>query len=146
MDLVMDLLHNRILITAAAAWTIAQLLKAAIYALMNRRFEWRRLLGDGGMPSTHSATVTAAATACGMICGLDSGVFALAVLLAFITCHDAMHARQEIGKQAAAIKELAREQESDMDIALKEFVGHTPAQVVVGIALGFAVGLAVSLI
>lgn len=140
------ILQNRILIAAVLAWTAAQIIKAVLHGVIHRHFEWHRLLGDGGMPSTHSATVTAAATACGMLYGLDSGVFALAVLLAFITCHDAMHARQEIGKQAAAIKELAKDRESDLDIVLKEFVGHTPAQVVVGIVLGLAAGLAVSLL
>lgn len=142
----MSLIGNRILIAAVLTWVTSQLVKAALYGVIHHQFDWHRLIGDGGMPSTHSATVTAAAAACGMIYGLDSGAFALAVILAFITCHDAMHARQEIGKQAAAIKELARERESDMDIALKEFVGHTPSQVIAGIILGLVVGLVVSLL
>ncbi len=84
--------------------------------------------------------------ACGILYGLDSALFALAVLLAFITCHDAMHSRREIGKQAAVIKELAKERESEMEIALKEFVGHTPSQVIAGVVLGLAMGTVVSLL
>ena len=146
MDWVVQLIHNRILIAALIAWLAAQLIKTALFALMNRRVDWRRLLGDGGMPSSHSATGMAAAAACGVQCGLDSAVFAALVLLAFVTCHDAMHSRQEIGKQAAAIKELAKERENDLDIVLKEFVGHTPTQVVVGIVIGLVIGLMVSLL
>ena len=146
MSWIAALFHNRVLIAAVIAWTVAQLLKAILYAVMHRRFDWHRLLGDGGMPSSHSATVTAAATACAILYGLDSGTFALSLLLAFVTCHDAMNSRREIGKQAAVIKELAKDKESEMDIVLKEFVGHTPTQVVAGILLGLAVGLLVSLL
>ena len=140
------ILQNRLLIAAVLAWTLAQVIKAVLYGVIHHHFDWRRLLGDGGMPSTHSATVTAAATACGILYGLDSAVFALAVLLAFITCHDAMHSRREIGKQAAVINELAKEQECELEIALKDFVGHTPSQVIAGIILGLVVGLVVSLL
>lgn len=80
MDLLRGILHNRILIAAVLAWTAAQVIKAVLYGLIHHHFDWRRLLGDGGMPSTHSATVTAAATACGLMNGLDSAIFALAVL------------------------------------------------------------------
>ena len=146
MEMLQKLLENRILITAVLTWSVSQIIKTVLYAILHRGVEWRRLFGDGGMPSTHSATVTSAATACGILYGLDSAVFALAVLLAFITCHDAMHSRREIGRQAAVIKELAREQESEIEIALKEFVGHTPTQVVVGILLGLVMGLAMTLL
>ena len=146
MDMLSQLVDNRILITAAVTWAASQVIKTILYAVIHRRLDWGRLVGDGGMPSTHSATVTSAATACGIHCGLGSAVFALSVLLAFITCHDAMNSRREIGKQAVVIKELAKEQESELDIALKEFVGHTPTQVVVGILLGIAMGMAVNLL
>ena len=144
METLLRLLSNRILITAILTWTVSQTIKTVLHAVINHGIDWKRLWGDGGMPSTHSATVTSAATACGILYVLDSAVFALGVLLAFITCHDAMNSRREIGKQAAVIKELAREQESDLDIALKEFVGHTPSQVVAGIVLGLVMGLVVS--
>jgi len=144
MELFADLLHNRILICAAVTWTTSQVIKAALYSVINHGFDWRRLFGDGGMPSSHSATVTAAAAACGILYGLDSAVFALAVLLAFITCHDAMHSRQEIGKQAAVLRELTKDRENDIDIVLKEFVGHTPLQVAAGIVLGLIMGVVVS--
>lgn len=146
MDRLLSLFDNRILIAAVVAWTLAQSSKAVLYGILHRHFDWRRLLGDGGMPSAHSATVASAAAAAGMVYGFDSGLFALAVILAFITCHDAMNSRQQIGKQAVVIKKLASERETDMVVALKELVGHTPSQVLVGILLGIIIGLVVGLI
>lgn len=140
------LIHNRVLIAAVIAWLISQLLKTILFAIIHKGIDWTRFVGDGGMPSSHSATVTAAACCCGLTCGLDSAVFAASFLLAFITCHDAMHSRQEIGKQAQVLKELTKDRLEDFDVALKEFVGHTPSQVVVGILIGLAVGIVVSFI
>ena len=146
MEALSALFHNRILIAAVLAWTAAQVIKAVLYGVIHHGFDVRRLFGDGGMPSSHSATVTAAAAACGLTCGLDSPVFAVSVILAFITCHDAMHSRQEIGKQAAVLRELTKEREDEIEIKLKEFVGHTPSQVVVGITIGLLIGGAVCLL
>ena len=141
MDMLISLIHNRILIAAVIAWTTSQLLKTILYAVIHKGIDWTRFVGDGGMPSSHSATVTAAAACCGMTCGLDSAAFAIAFLLAFITCHDAMHSRQEIGKQAAVLKELTKDRLEDFDVVLKEFVGHTPTQVSVGVLIGLVIGI-----
>lgn len=141
-----DLVRNRILMTGACAWAVAQVLKVLIYTLINREFVLERLFGDGGMPSSHSATVTSIAVAAGLECGLSSPVFAIAAILAIIVMHDAMGVRLETGKQARAINEIIEHILNDdavdltPDKVLKEFVGHTPLQV----AAGFLVGLAVA--
>lgn len=135
------LLDNRILICALAAWAAAQLAKTVIYAILNRELNWNRLFGDGGMPSGHSATVSALATGAALCYGLASFEFAVCFVLAIIVMHDAMGVRQETGKQAKLLTEITDILEglTNRELAeenLKIFVGHTPLQVVVGSLLG----------
>lgn len=142
LDLLHGIITNKVLLAGVLSWAVAQVLKVIIYAIVNRKFNISRLVGDGGMPSGHSATVSAVATMCGLTCGTGSAEFAIAMILAIITCHDAMHSRQEIGKQASVINSLIKELaqgDSDEEALLQELVGHTPRQVVVGICLGIAV-------
>ena len=142
-----SLINNRILLTGGAAWALSQVLKILIHMAVHREFVLERLFGDGGMPSSHSATVSSVAVKTGLLCGWDSPVFALAAILAIIVMHDAMGVRLETGKQAKAINEIIEHliSEEDMsfgpDQALKEFVGHTPLQVAGGCLLGIIVGL-----
>lgn len=140
----MNLWNNHLLTNALTAWIIAQILKVVIYALMNGKLDIRRLFGDGGMPSGHSATVTAMAVTAGMECGLDSAAFAIAAILAIIVMHDAMGVRLEAGKHAKALNELLELASSDLEseVKLKEFLGHTPLQVAFGCLLGLIVALA----
>lgn len=139
----MNLWNNHLLINALAAWMIAQILKVVIYALMNRKLDIRRLFGDGGMPSGHSATVTAMAVTAGMEYGLDSAAFAVSAILAVIVMHDAMGVRLEAGKHAKALNELLELFSSNLEseVKLKEFLGHTPLQVAFGSVLGLIVAL-----
>ena len=133
-----DLLQNRILIAAGIAWAVSQISKTILHTIINGKLDWSRLKGDGGMPSSHSASVTALAVATGMVCGIDSPFFAIAVVFAAITCHDAMNSRREIGKHSVVLNELIKkiEQEEPFEVVLKEFVGHTPLQVLIGILVG----------
>ena len=141
------LLQNKILITGCVAWLISQFTKAIIYLIINKRFVWERLLGDGGMPSSHSATVTAVAVMTGLSCGWDNPVFAVAAVLALVVMHDAMGVRQETGKQARVINNMLElinsfgRGELTTEETLKEFVGHTRRQVVIGALLGGAIAL-----
>ena len=132
------LLQNRILIAAGIAWAVSQISKTILHTIINGKLDWSRLQGDGGMPSSHSASVTALAVATGMVCGIDSPFFAIAVVFAAITCHDAMNSRREIGKHSVVLNELIKkiEQEEPFEVVLKEFVGHTPLQVLIGILVG----------
>jgi acid phosphatase family membrane protein YuiD len=138
---------NPILLTGAVAWLLSQVSKAIIYLIINKRFQWDRLFGDGGMPSSHSATVTSVAVITGLRCGLDSPIFAIAAILALIVMHDAMGVRQETGKQAKVINSMVElinsfgRGELTPEETLKEFVGHTRRQVVVGAVLGGVIAL-----
>lgn len=142
LDWILDLITNPFLITAVFAWFIAQVVKTIIYAVINRRLNWERMVGDGGMPSGHSATVSSLAMLSLLIFGPGSYEFASSTLLAIIVCHDAMGVRRESGKHAVVLNEMKRiyekifSEEELTDVELKEFVGHTPLQVVVGIAIG----------
>ena len=132
------LLQNRILIAAGIAWAVSQISKTILHTIINGKLDWSRLKGDGGMPSSHSASVTALAVATGTVCGIDSPFCAIAVVFAAITCHDAMNSRREIGKHSVVLNELIKkiEQEEPFEVVLKEFVGHTPLQVLIGILVG----------
>jgi acid phosphatase family membrane protein YuiD len=141
MDWLWDLITNRFFIVSVSSWFVAQFLKTVIYALENKKWDWSRLFGDGGMPSGHSATVSSLAMLSALTFGFDSFEFAVTAILAIIVCHDAMGVRLETGKQAMVINKLieAFEDLTKEDIPeekLKEFVGHTPIQVLAGIAIG----------
>lgn len=117
--------------------------------IVNREFRAERLVGSGGMPSCHSATVCALATSAGVVCGTDSPIFGVAVMMAIVVMYDAMGVRRETGRQAVAINHLferLKEMGSGFSTMfsqerLKEFVGHSPIQVLVGAILGIGVAL-----
>ena len=144
LDWLFQLFTNPFLITAVLAWFIAQVLKTIIYLILNRKLRLERMIGDGGMPSGHSATVSSMATLSLLIYGPGSYEFAISALLAIIVCHDAMGVRRESGKHAVVLNEMMRiyekifNEEELTEVELKEFVGHTPLQVTVGIAIGVA--------
>ena len=136
-----DLFSNPFLLTALSSWAIAQILKVVINAAVNHTLDIRRLFGDGGMPSGHSATVASLATVSALVYGTASFEFALAAILAIIVCHDAMGVRLETGKQAALLNDIVEAFNllSTKDLPaekLKEFVGHTPMQVCAGVLIG----------
>lgn len=146
MEFLNELLENRVLIAGIAGWATAQVVKAIIYAILNKDFSIERLFGDGGMPSGHSATVSAMAMMSFLYYGIGSYEFAISAMLAIIVMHDAMGVRLETGKQAKVINEMMELfQNKDYEHAfseenLKEFVGHTPLQVVAGCVLGLIIG------
>ena len=141
-----ELLSNRFLLTGVSSWLWAQIIKTLIHALVTRKLDLTRLVGDGGMPSGHSATVSSLAVAAAYSYGLDSFEFAVAAVLAVIVCKDAMGVRLETGKQAKLLNEFmdlfARlEQPLSDQEKLKELVGHTPLQVCMGALLGILTGV-----
>ena len=136
-----DLIHNPFLITGVSSWAVAQVIKVIIHAIIYKTLAWERLFGDGGMPSGHSATVSSLAVICGLICGTGSAQFAISAILAIIVCHDATGVRWETGKQAQLLNELVEafndlSKDALPEVKLKEFVGHTPVQVLAGILIG----------
>lgn len=138
-----------ILILAAAAWGITQVLKVVAYLITERRLDWSRLLASGGMPSSHSACVCACAASTGMLYGFESPLFAIAAVLAVVVMYDAANVRKATGEQAKILNYMMEHWEQAkpelFDRELKEMIGHSPLQVVVGGALGVAVGLVGSL-
>ncbi len=142
-----DFFGNRILICSLSSWLVAQVLKTLIYACNNREFRLERLFGDGGMPSCHSATVTAMAVSTGITYGVGSTEFALALIIAIIVMHDAMGVRRETGNQAVIINEMMQLfTQEDKKIVfhqerLKELIGHSPMQVICGCIVGIAVAI-----
>ena len=143
MNWLIDLLTNQYLLVSLSSWFVAQVLKTVLYAIETKKLDWSRLFGDGGMPSGHSATVTSLAVFCGLNFGFDSFQFAATAILAIVVCHDAMGVRLETGKQAVKINELLEvfellHPDKISEANLKEFVGHTPIQVMAGILLGIA--------
>ena len=147
---ILNILTNPILLVPGCAWIIAQLAKTVINAIVNKRFSFDRLVGDGGMPSGHSATVTALAVMCGLTEGFGSTVFGVSMIFAIVVMHDAMGVRREAGKHARSIISIVEQlndyfSEHDDKIKtekLKVLVGHTPLQVVVGSLLGAAIAVA----
>ena len=137
-----ELLSNGFLLVALSSWFWAQLIKTIIHAIVTKKVDFTRLVGDGGMPSGHSATVSSLAVSAAMVYGLGSFEVAIALVFAIVVCTDAMGVRLETGKQAAIINDIVEafnvltSEEKLSDAKLKEFVGHTPLQVIAGILLG----------
>ena len=145
MDFISDIISNRILMSAFWGWFVAQVLKTIIYVVVNKNFNPERLMGDGGMPSSHSATVMALVTSTFLTYGAGSFEFAISGVLALIVMHDAMGVRRQAGKQAVMINNMmdwfkVLDQDIPVEQKLKEFVGHTPLQVLFGAILGIVVG------
>jgi len=144
------LLSNTPLMAALLATSAAQVLKVLLVLLTERRLALDRMLETGGMPSSHTAAVTALATVLGLRYGLGSPHFALAAVFGSIVMYDATGIRRAAGMQAEQINELMRElahlfEEGYQPQALKTLLGHTYPQVLVGAVLGITTGLLVML-
>lgn len=144
-----EILGNQVLVCAVVGWTVAQVLKTLIDLYLNRSFNPERLFGSGGMPSSHSATVCALTTAAGIKYGAGSFEFAVSFVLAMVVMYDAMNVRMETGKQAKLLNRVFFENILELDGVLlqerlKEYVGHTPLQVVAGAALGIGMAAWIS--
>lgn len=140
-----ELFSNMTLWACVTAWFSAQALKVLIYYLIEKKWDLRRFLGLGGMPSSHSAVVCALSTVLGMTNGFDSPVFALCIVNAFVVMTDAAGVRRAAGKQAQTINRLVEELIEGMNNfnheTLKELLGHSPFEVIIGAILGVGIGL-----
>lgn len=135
----------KILYVTSLAWAVAQGLKVLIYYVRNRKFNFRLFVGTGGMPSSHSAYVCSLATAIGIEAGWNSPVFLLSVGMALIIMTDAAGVRRAAGQQAKILNQIMDDLNRSKPVPqkrLKELLGHTPVQVLVGAFLGILVAWA----
>ena len=138
----MEILQNTCLISAVLAWAVAQLCKLLIELIAHHQLDWERLTGDGGMPSGHSAVVTALAVTALLQYGAASFQFAVSAILAMVVMHDAMGVRWQAGQHARTINELLLKlSDTPPEQLLEEFLGHTPLQVAAGALLGALVAI-----
>ena len=137
------MLGNQILVSAVVGWTVAQVLKTLIDCALNKSFNAERLVGSGGMPSSHSATVCALTTAAALEYGAGSFEFAVSFVLAMVVMYDAIGVRRETGKLLNSIlmENPLKLNAEVLQEKLKEYVGHTPLQVLAGAILGIGLSL-----
>ena len=132
------------IIVPFAVWFFIQLFKLIYDLVTTKEFNFKRILGAGGMPSSHSAVVTSLATMIGINEGLNSTIFALSIIFAFVVMYDAAGIRRAAGKQAKILNEIVNTPGlSNLEVTgkLQEALGHTPIQVIVGAIIGVMVGL-----
>ena len=122
----------------------AQVIKFFIFTINAKKFNFKRILGAGGMPSSHSAVVTSLATLIGKNIGVGTPMFAMALIFAFVVMYDAAGVRRAAGKQARLLNKIVETPGlSGLEVSerLVEVLGHTPLQVVVGAVIGVVAGL-----
>jgi uncharacterized protein len=141
------ILDNRILVAAFVAWVIAQLSKTIYELIRYRKLILSRIVSAGGMPSSHSALVMSLATATGRVTGIESAAFAISLVLAAIVMYDAAGVRRAVSIQARILNQMIDEAFEGKPFAekrLRELIGHTPIQVIVGGLLGIGVALVIT--
>lgn len=150
MSIIRDLFGNYVLISAVLGWFLAQFLKIVTGLFSERKLDFRKMFSNGGMPSSHSATVLALCTACAIQEGIATPYFAISAVVAVIVMNDAIGVRYETGEQAKIINRITKElfsgKSEEFNTGLKELVGHTPFQVLMGAILGVIVAIVYALI
>jgi len=139
------ILNNYALICAMLGWFIASVAKIAVILIREKRLDIKKLFASGGMPSSHSATVSSLAAAVAKTDGLGSTAFAIAFMFAFIVMYDASGVRRAAGEQARILNQLVNNLFENKPVYvkknLKELIGHTPLEVIVGGLLGVLIAL-----
>jgi len=139
-----DIITNNTLIIPLCAWAIAQTLKVLIILMLKRQLDLRLLVYSGGMPSSHSALATALTTSVAFIEGFGSVAFAISVVFTMVVMYDAAGVRRSVGEQSILLNRIIREFRNRRPATvwgddLREFVGHTPLQVIIGALIGVTV-------
>lgn len=144
MDNLLDILNNKFIYIPILVWFFIQLFKVIWDLVTTKKFNFKRILGAGGMPSSHSAVVTSLTVLIGKSEGLDSPIFALSLIFAMVVMYDAAGVRRAAGKQAHLLNKIIETPgltNVEVQERLVEVLGHTPLQVIVGAAIGIIVGL-----
>lgn len=143
MNVVLDIVTNKCVAVPFCLWILIQVFKFVYELVINKRIDFKRLFGAGGMPSSHSAVVCSEAILVGRAVGFDSPTFALALVLAGVVMYDAAGIRRAAGKQARILNKIVSTPgltQAEVGEKLTEALGHTPFQVFVGALIGIIVG------
>lgn len=148
-----DFFSNTIIVSCLVAWLSAQVIKTILVFITTKKLDLQRMFGAGGMPSAHSAMVTALTITVGEISGVSSVEFAISVVFTLVVIYDAMGVRRQAGEHAKMLNRVAYtlEQENQNNESpilmkfdeLKELLGHTPLEVLGGIVLGILVSMCI---
>ena len=144
MNNILGFIQNKYIYIPFFLWFAVQTFKVIYDLVTTKKFNFKRIMGAGGMPSSHSAIVTGLATLIGKYEGVDTPIFALALIVAFVVMYDACGVRRAAGKQAALLNKIVETPGlSGVQVSerLVEVLGHTPTQVIVGALIGVIVGL-----
>ena len=144
MNKIWGFIQNKYIYRPFFLWFAIQTFKVIYDLVTTKKFNFKRIMGAGGMPSSHSAIVTGLATLIGKYEGVDTPIFALALIVAFVVMYDACGVRRAAGKQAALLNKIVETPGlSGVQVSerLVEVLGHTPTQVIVGALIGVIVGL-----
>ena len=144
MNNILGFIQNKYIYIPFFLWFAIQTFKVIYDLVTTKKFNFKRIMGAGGMPSSHSAIVTGLATLIGKYEGVDTPIFALALIVAFVVMYDACGVRRAAGKQAALLNKIVETPGlSGVQVSerLVEVLGHTPTQVIVGALIGVVVGL-----
>ncbi len=142
-----EFLRNEVFLCSIYGWVIAQSIKVIWTLIKEKRFNAERIMGSGGMPSSHSAAVVAATFGIGEVMGYDHPMFGLAAVVSFIVMYDAANVRMAAGKQAKVINRIIKElgeHKFSLDKDLRELLGHTYLEVFFGALLGAVIGILVA--
>ena len=141
-----ELLHNKYIIVPMFVWLGIQVFKTLWDLFKEKKFNFKRILGAGGMPSSHSAVVCCLSTLIGRDLGFDSAIFGLSVIMSLVVMYDAAGVRRAAGKQAKILNKIVNTPGLAIETVqekLQEVLGHTPVEVFVGALLGVVIGLLV---
>ncbi|HNX80990.1 MAG TPA: divergent PAP2 family protein [Candidatus Omnitrophota bacterium] len=141
-EIFIDICKNKIFVTTILAWVVAQTIKVLIGVVRQKKFDFRWFVGTGGMPSSHAAGASCLAAASGLEYGFDSVFFALAASFALVVMFDAQGVRRSAGKQAQLLNMITEDiywQGKIKENRLRELIGHTPVEVIVGGLVGITV-------
>ena len=141
---VIEFSKNYVFFSAVFAWLFAQTLKVILGIISEKRFNFMWFVGTGGMPSAHTAGVTALTSSIGLYAGFNTPEFALALIFAIVVLFDAQGMRRASGQQAQILNKILDDiywKRKIQEDRLKELLGHTPMEVLTGVALGVFISL-----
>ena len=144
MEFITEIINNKFVYVPVLLWFFIQCFKVVWDLVATKKFNFKRVLGAGGMPSSHSAVVCSLAALVGKYTGFDSPTFGIAFILAIVVMYDAAGVRRAAGKQAKLLNKIVETPGLNViqvQEKLVEVLGHTPLEVLVGAVLGVVVGI-----